>query len=200
MRKSALINIAVPFSAQGYLRYKGFHLLCILVIILFIASCTEKSDTPPATPPPEGVSHSPIISADRDIKRLRETVSKEPADLNALIELGNLLMDNGRFREAIKIYEKILVRNPENVNVRVDMGTCYRNSGDPERAAGAYRKALSYDPKNLYAHRNLGIVLAYDLGRTGEAITEFKAYLELSPDVSDTRKVKQAIRELKERS
>ncbi|VAX33405.1 hypothetical protein MNBD_NITROSPIRAE03-926 [hydrothermal vent metagenome] len=200
MRKNGLINPAVPFSAQGYLRHRGLPLLCILVIILFTASCTEKSDTPPATPPPEGVSHSPIISADRDIKRLRETVSKEPADLNALIELGNLLMDNGRFREAIKIYEKILVRNPENVNVRVDLGTCYRNSGDPERAAGAYRKALSYDPKNLYAHRNLGIVLAYDLGRTGEAITEFKAYLELSPDVSDTRKVKQAIRELKERS
>ncbi len=199
MRKDGLINPVVPFSAQGYLRHKGFPLLCILVIILFIASCTEKSDTPTATPPPEGFSHSPI-SVDVDIKRLREAVSKEPANLNALIELGNLLMDSGRFKEAIKIYKKILVRNPENVNVRVDLGTCYRNSGDPERAAGEYRKALSYDPKNLYAHRNLGIVLAYDLGRTGEAITEFEAYLELSPDVSDTRQVKEAIRELKERS
>ena len=199
MRKNGLINPAVPFPAQGYLRHKGFTLLCILVIILFVASCTEKSDTPPATSPSVGISHS-SISVDRDIKRLRKTVSKEPADLNALIKLGNLLMDNGRFREAIKIYEKILVRTPENVNVRVDLGTCYRNSGDPERAAGEYRKALSYDPKNLYAHRNLGIVLAYDLGRTAEAITEFEAYLKLSPDASDTRQVKQAIRELKEGS
>ncbi|HEC98036.1 MAG TPA: tetratricopeptide repeat protein [Nitrospirae bacterium] len=199
MHKNGLINLTVPFSAQGYLRHKGFSLLFILVIILLISSCTEKSDTPSATTPPEGFSHSPI-SVDGDIKRLREIVSKGPADLNSRIELGNLLMDTGRFKEAIEVYGKILEITPENVDVRVDMGTCYRNSGDPERAAGEYRKALRYDPKNLYAHRNLGIVLAYNLGRTGEAIAEFEAYLALSPDASDTRQVKQAIRELKERS
>ncbi|MEC4685856.1 MAG: tetratricopeptide repeat protein [Nitrospirota bacterium] len=127
-------------------------------------------------------------------------MSEKPSDLNAWIELGNLLMDSGRFREAIEVYKKILETNPDNVDVRVDLGTCYRNSGDPERATEEYRKALGYDPKNPYAHRNLGIVLAYDLGRTREAITEFEAYLELSPDASDTPQVKQAIRELKERS
>ncbi|NOY38754.1 MAG: tetratricopeptide repeat protein [Nitrospirae bacterium] len=181
------------------MRHKGFPLLVILVIILFISSCKEKSDTPKEIPPLEGLSHSPV-SVDSDIKRLREIVRKEPADLNVRIELGNILMDTGRFREAIDVYEKILEINPENVDVRVDLGTCYRNSGDPERAAGEYRKALSYDPKNVYAHRNLGIVLAYDLGMTEEAITEFETYLKLAPDVPDTQEVKQAIKELKERS
>ncbi|VAX28947.1 hypothetical protein MNBD_NITROSPIRAE02-508 [hydrothermal vent metagenome] len=199
MRKNALINIAVPFSVQGCLRSKGFPLLVILVVMLFVSSCKEKSDTPTEIPPLEGLSHS-SVSVDSDIERLRDIVRKEPADLNVRIELGNLLMDTGRFREAIEVYEKILEINPGNVDVRVDLGTCYRNSGDPERAAGEYRKALSYDPKNPYAHRNLGIVLAYDLGRTEEAIAEFETYLELAPDVSDTRKVEQAIRELKERS
>ncbi len=199
MHKNGPINPAVPFSAQGCLSYKGLPLLFILVIMLFVSSCTEKSDTPPATPPPEGFSHSPI-SVDGDIKRLREIVRKEPADLGVRIELGNLLMDSGRFREAIDVYEKILEINPDNVDVRVDLGTCYRNSGDPERATEEYRKALGYDPKNPYAHRNLGIVLAYDLGRTKEAIIELEAYLKLSPDASDTPQVKQAIRELKERS
>ncbi len=199
MQKNGSINSAVALPAQGCPGYRGFPLLFILVIILFLSSCKEKSDTPADTIPPEGFSHS-SISIDGDIKRLREIVNKGTADPDTRIELGNLLMDSGRFREAIEVYEKILEINPENVDVRVDLGTCYRNSGDPERAIEEYRKALTYDPKNPYAHRNLGIVLAYDLGRTREAITELETYLELSPDASDTSQVKKAIRELKDRS
>jgi len=197
MSRNGLINLSVTFSAQG--RLLPLLFILVVIIILFMPSCTEKPDTPSPLPSTEGPDHS-SAGVDRDIERLRQTVTKEPGNINARIELGNLLMDAGRFSEAIDIYEEIIGMDPENVDVRVDLGTCYRNSGEPERAVEEYKKALRYDPKNLYAHRNLGIVLAYDLGRTREAIAELEAYLRLSPDAPDALQVKEAIKELRERS
>ncbi len=165
----------------------------ILIMILLSSSC--KGD-----PPPVEESGHPRFSVDTDIRNLQEVVGKSPDNLGAWIRLGNLLMDSGRFREAIAAYEKALELRPEDANVRVDMGTCYRNAGESERAAEEYRKALSFDPSNLQAHRNLGVVLAYDLGRTKEAIAELETYLRLSPDAPDAQKVRQAIKELRERS
>jgi tetratricopeptide (TPR) repeat protein len=101
--------------------------------------------------------------------------------------------------EAIYAYRESLRLDPGNTDVRVDMGTCYRNSGKPLEAVNAYRTALKYDQGHLLARKNLGIVLAYDLGKIEEAIHEFETYLNLAPDAPDAKQIKQALRELRER-
>jgi tetratricopeptide (TPR) repeat protein len=114
----------------------------------------------------------------------------------AWTRLGDALMDSQRFAEAIDAYEKSLALEPRNVNVLVDQGTCYRGIGKFDRAAEQYRKALKIDPNFPNAHRNLAIVLAYDLGKAKEGIKELETYLALDPNTPDAAELRQMIKEL----
>ncbi len=173
-------------------------LLVVMLLTLPIASGCKDSSGRNYSPPVQNLNLKPVNVED-DVRMLRAMVKEDPGNLNAWIRLGNILMDSKRFTEAIEAYARALELDPRNVNVRVDMGTCYRNTGQPERAVEEYRKALTYNPKHLYAHKNLGVVLAYDLNRIKEAIPEFETYLKLSPDAPDAEQVKTALNELRQR-
>lgn len=145
-------------------KWTGLSLVLITSAVVLLSSCKDKP-TNIYDPLPTSEANPTSISVDNDITRLREITSREPDNLNAWIMLGNLLMDTGRFREASDAYGRALEMDPKNIDVRVDMGTCFRNAGEPGAAVAEYRKALEYDRSHAYAHKNLGVVLVYDLGR-----------------------------------
>lgn len=139
------------------------------------------------------------IDTEKQITVLKEILSKDPNNLTALIKLGNIYMDTKRFQEAIQYYRKVLEIDPQNVDVRVDMGTCFRRMGQSQKAIEEYKKAIKIKPDHLYAHRNSGVVLAFDLNKPKEAIREFQIYLKLAPDAPDADQIKKIIMELKQR-
>lgn len=167
-------------------------IIVVMVVVLLAAACKQKEE-------PKGQYQFPTgnVQTQDDTKLLEEFVKKEPGNVEAWIKLGNALMDTKRFSEAVGAYEKALAINPRNVDVRVDLGTCYKNSGRPAEAVKEYRKALETDPGHLHAHRNLGIVLAYDLQDKTQALKEFEKYLELAPNAQDAGQVRQTIQEWK---
>lgn len=169
---------------------------CLALLLFSLAGCSRLDST--ATNKEE-VSGLHPVSIDDRIDKLREIAREQPQDLIAWIRLGNLLMDSGRFTEAINAFQRALSIAPDNADVRVDMASCYRYAGDAEKAVELYREALVLDHTHLLAHKNLGIVLAYDLDRVPEGLKEFEAYLKLSPGGSDAEAVRQVIRELSER-
>jgi tetratricopeptide (TPR) repeat protein len=130
-------------------------------------------------------------------KLLQEEVKKDPKNLKAWIDLGNLMMDTHRYQEAIDAYAKALELDPRNVNVRVDMGTCYRNVNKPDIAIKEYKKALEIDPAHIQAHQNMAVVLAYDLHDSKQALKEFEKVIELAPNAADADKIKAEIQKLK---
>src|SRR5512143_4092080 len=132
-------------------------ILVAMAVVLLITSCQRKEEPKAQYQFPTG----PVQTKD-DIKLLEDFVKKEPGNVNAWIRLGNTLMDNRRFAEAIDAYQKALAIDPKNVDVRVDMGTCYRNIGKPDIALREYDKALEINPGHLMAIRNKGVVLAFD--------------------------------------
>ncbi|NOX19842.1 MAG: tetratricopeptide repeat protein, partial [Nitrospirae bacterium] len=156
-------------------------LFIVLFVMIAATSCKNNnantSYTPPAT---TGGTLKQQVSTDEIIKQLKTILKEDPSNLNGWIKLGNTLMDSKRFSEAIQAYSKALELDPSNTDVRVDMGTCYRNIGKPEIAINEYKKALQYDPNHIYAHRNMAVVLAFDLNRPAEAIREFEIYLKLA--------------------
>jgi len=180
--------------------------LVIVVLTFFSLSCTEKEGDnykPPAFPQGQGGGISPSsvpLQNDNEVNLLKEILSKDPNNLQALIQLGNISMDTKRFSEAVDAYGRALEIDPKNVDVRVDMGTCYRGLGDPLRAIEEYKKALTYNPQHLYAYKNMGVVLAFDLHRNEEAIQAFQTYLKLSPNAPDALQVSDIINDLKKRS
>lgn len=167
-------------------------IIVVVLVVLFAAACKQKEEPKGQYQFPAGTSQT-----QDDTKLLEDFVKKEPGNVDAWIKLGNALMDTKRFNEAIDAYQKAIAINPKNVDVRVDMGTCYRNSGRPAEAEKEYRKALDMDPGHLQAHKNLGIVLAYDLQDKARAVKEFEKYLELAPNAQDAGQMRQTIQELK---
>ncbi len=164
----------------------------MVISLLFSFSCKKMETSQPA------VNVSPNqIKNDEQIRVLQEILQKHPENVDGWINLGNMLMDNGRFKEAVSAYSKALELNPDNVDVRVDMATCYKESGNPIKAEEEYRKAIKINPKHPNAHRNLGVLLATDLGKKQEAIKEFEIYLALFPNAPDANNIMRIIAEFK---
>jgi len=170
---------------------KKIHIVLILCFTLF-ANCEKKEEQPVQTPMPSG-----IIQTNQEMQLLQDAVKQDPKNVAVWIKLGNLFMDSARYPEAIDAYEKALELDPKNVDVRVDMGTCYRRVGRADRAAEEFRESISINPLHPYAHRNLGVVLAFDLNDKKQAIKEFEEFIKLSPDTPDSQQIRNLMNELK---
>lgn len=139
----------------------------------------------------------PVGKTPDEMRHLEELARNNPKNVNAWIALGNAQMDAQRYADAIIAYQRALDLDPKNVDVRVDMGTCYRGANQPEKALEEYRKALKLNPNHPNANRNSGVVLAYDLHRSSEAVKFFETYLAVTPGAIDTAQIRQTIEELK---
>jgi cytochrome c-type biogenesis protein CcmH/NrfG len=178
------------FKSGGILMNKVFVAIFIFFLILY--GCHKKEEPTGQT---AGLPDS--IQMQNEIRVLQGAVRQNPQNINAWIELGNILMDTSRFHDAIDAYQKALELTPKNVEVIVDMGTCYRRIGKSDMAVEEYRKAIKINPLHPYAHRNLAVVLAFDIGDKKQAIKEFEEYLKLSPDTPDTLQIRQEVARLK---
>lgn len=167
-------------------------IVILLAAAAIIISCQKKEEPKPLYEFPA----APLQAQD-DIKIIQEAVRIAPDNVNAWIKLGNTLMDSRRFNEAIDAYGKALELDPKNVDVRVDMGICYRNTGRPDIAVNEFKKALDINPAHLFAHKNLAVVLAYDLHDNAGAVREYEQYLRLAPYAPDADQVKREIEALK---
>ncbi|MCK4910135.1 MAG: tetratricopeptide repeat protein [Thermodesulfovibrionales bacterium] len=154
-----------------------FSALTVL-LLLALAGCDQKEQGQAPIPGAQG--RTPI-NLDYKINSLAEIIKKDPANLNAHIELGNAYMDTKRFSQAIAAYQEALKIDPKLTNARADMGTCQRRLGRPDLAAEAFREVIKIDPGHAYAHKNLGVILAFDMGDLEGGIKEFEKFLELAP-------------------
>jgi len=174
-------------------RIIGLFLFAVLIV-----SCQQKEEPKPQYQFPTGSASGPIQGTGQDDeKMLKEALAKDPKNVNGWIKLGNTMMDTSRFNEAIDAYSKALDLDAKNVDVRVDLGTCYRNAGKPDFAVKEYRKALEIDPNHINGHKNLGVVLAYDLKDKAQAIKEFEKVLQIAPNAPDAEVIRQEIQKLK---
>jgi tetratricopeptide (TPR) repeat protein len=96
---------------------------------------------------------------------------------------------DGRFREALDLYRRVIEALPEDAVVRYEYGQLLRDLNVPEEANKQAREAVRLDPSLAEAHRLLGnLELAAsekDPTRLDRAITELKTAHQLVPsDVS----------------
>lgn len=161
-----------------------------------VASCKDNS---PSVAPVAGKTAlaPPPADIDLQIQSFENAVRQNPNNFDALILLGNILMDNGRYGDAIDSYQKALEISPENVNVRVDMGTCYRRAGQSGKAVEQYRKALTYQPDHPNALANMGVVLLYDMKDGKGALQFWEKYLEVAPATQMAEHIRKQTAQLK---
>lgn len=128
----------------------------------------------------EGKSTPPNHDALMNIQLLKDQLQKNPNDLEHLIQLGNLLYDNGDFKNAIEPYGKALAITPMNNDVRNDYAVCFFNTGNADQAIKELSTILASDSRNITATFNMGVIHS-NIGRMEVARNYFQKVIELQP-------------------
>jgi len=69
--------------------------------------------------------------------------------------LGNILKEQGKLKEAIACYRRALELNPKFAKVHLNLGDALKESGDFQGAEDCYRAALERDSRFTLAHYKL---------------------------------------------
>ena len=99
----------------------------------------------------------------------------------AQIDLGNVLLDQGRLEESEASYRRALRLKPDYAVAHSNLGNVLWEQGRLEEAELCCRSALKFEPEYSSAHSNLGNVLR-DQGRLEEAESSCRRAIELKPD------------------
>jgi tetratricopeptide (TPR) repeat protein len=98
-----------------------------------------------------------------------------------LWEKGNKAMYEGRYADAVKIYEQMLAEAPAGDPLpRIYVGIALAYEGDLKGAIEQYQELLRLTPNSAIAHYNLG-VLFFQLKSEDQALEHFNAAVDLDP-------------------
>jgi cytochrome c-type biogenesis protein CcmH/NrfG len=155
---------------------------------------------PPGAPPvaPQGAPPARnSIEVGSQVQTLKEIVKKDPKNLPAWVELGNLYFDTDQPKEAIEAYSQYLAIKPDNPDVRTDMGIMYRKLGQFDKAIEEFRKAAQSDPKHANSRYNIGLVLLHDKQDIKGAVKAWEDYLKVDPNSERAQRIRAQIEKMK---
>jgi cytochrome c-type biogenesis protein CcmH/NrfG len=164
------------------------------------AEKTAMVQKPPMTPqgaPAPAPPARDLVAATSEIQTLKEVVKKDPKNLPAWVELGNLYFDTDQPKEAIDAYSHYLAVKPDNPDVRTDMGIMYRKLGQFDRALDEFRKAARTDPKHVNSRYNIGLVLLHDKQDIQGAVKAWEEYLKVDPNSERAKRIRSQIEKMK---
>jgi len=132
---------------------------------------------------------------DKSEQVLRSILKTDPDNEQAVEQLTQLLMDEGKSEEAVALLEGITTHSPTPVLLDL-LGDAYTQAHDLAKAETAYRKAEFMDPSELSHQRGLGQTLLAE-EKYSEALEVYKKLSDLMPDDSDVYlRIAQIYREL----
>jgi cytochrome c-type biogenesis protein CcmH/NrfG len=150
----------------------------------------------PGAPAPVPPGRDSIEVASK-IQALKEIVTKDPKNLPAWVELGNLYFDSHQPKEAIEAYSQYLKMKPDNPDARTDMGIMYRELRQFDRAIEEFKKAAQSDPKHANSRYNIGIVLLHDKQDIKGAIKAWEEYLKVDSNSEKAQRIRAQIEKMK---
>ena len=173
------------------------------VAIFKVTKGTEKTAmvqkpqiAPPGAPMSVPKGPDPVEVASK-IQTLKEIVKKDPKNLAAWVELGNLYFETDQPKEAIEAYSQYLSIKPDNPDVRTDMGIMYRKLGQFDKALEEFRKAAQSDSKHVNSRYNIGLVLLHDKQNIKDAIKAWEEYLKVDPNSERAQRIRAQIEKMK---
>jgi len=132
---------------------------------------------------------------DKSGQVLRAILKTDPDNEQAVEQLTQLLMDEGKSAEAVELLEGITAHSPTPVLLDL-LGDAYSQAHELAKAEAAYRKAAEADPSELSHQRGLGQTLLAE-EKYREALAVYQKLSDLMPDDSDVYlRIAQIYREL----
>jgi cytochrome c-type biogenesis protein CcmH/NrfG len=160
------------------------------------ATVQKPQMAPPGAPAPAPPARDSIEVASQ-VQTLKDIVKKDPKNLPAWVELGNLYFDSDQPKEAVEAYSRYLAVKPDNPDVRTDMGIMYRKLGQFDRALEEFRKAAQGDPKHVNSRYNIGLVLLHDKQDIQGAIKAWEEYLKVDSNSERAQRIRAQIEKMK---
>jgi tetratricopeptide (TPR) repeat protein len=111
----------------------------------------------------------------------REALRLRPGFIEARINLGNVLVQQGKPAEAEVCYREVLRLRPNYAEAQNNLGAALRSQNRLTEAAVCYEQAIRLKPDYREAYENLGDVLG-QLGRLDEAIAACRQALRVDPN------------------
>lgn len=164
------------------------------------ATRTAQSLPPPvaqAAPPSSSSAPQPTPVDPERVKALEAVATKDPKDIQARVQLGNMFFDAEQFRQAIGWYEQALTINPKDANVSTDLGVAYYYTNQPDRALAQFDHSLKVDPKHIKTLLNVGIVRAFGKQDLPGAAKAWQQVVDLSPDSPEGQAAKKGLEGIK---
>jgi Flp pilus assembly protein TadD len=119
----------------------------------------------------------------RSFELLKAASIVTPDNVDIWFDLGNILLGQREYREAVKVFKKALQLDPEDERVHNNLGYAYALLGDEEAAGRQYLNALELNPYYHKARYNLAGLLV-NQGNTREAVEQYRLIIEFKPDYS----------------
>jgi tetratricopeptide (TPR) repeat protein len=142
----------------------------------------EPSQTPRAAPDTEWFERGLALEAtqaDEACKAYRHALETDARHLDAYVNLGRLLHELGRLREAETVYRKGLDRCGADATLLFNLAVLQEDLEQPQEAANSYRAALAAAPDLADAHFNLAR-LCEAQGLKQEALRHWSAFRKLT--------------------
>ncbi len=140
----------------------------------------------PATPssapandksPPGTIAQGESSSARPPVAEKKPAV---PAELLPLAHQAKASFEQGKFKEAEKLYQQILAREPNNLYSLSNLGVVLFRDGKLKAAELTLKKALALAPRDEFTHTTLGIVF-YQESKFDNALAELTKALAINP-------------------
>ncbi len=87
-------------------------------------------------------------------EKILKKLIKSSNDEVYLANLGNLYYREGRLKDAMLIYGRILRKNPDSYNALNNLATCYMDRGEYQKAEKLLKRAMKISPEKNYAKIN----------------------------------------------
>jgi cytochrome c-type biogenesis protein CcmH/NrfG len=154
----------------------------------------QPVSTPGAQEPaPVAAAPKAGLMDEQQAQVLRDVLARDPRNVQANTQLGNLLFDAGRYAEAVGPYQRAFEIDSRNVNLSTDLGTALWSSGKPDEAIAQFDKSLALDPTHPQTLFNLGIVKRDGKRDIAGALQSWEKLLAANPTYFDRAKVQQLI-------
>lgn len=155
---------------------------------------------PPPPPPPEAETPAapkanlpapkgpkPNTAVPLSVEALSQKVARYPDNPYLLNELGNLLLRQGRRKDALDKFDQAVRLDRDYAAAWNNLGVAHFAMNQKGEAKTAYHRAVAIQPNFALAWYNLGVVLdaenSYD-----EAIKAYERAFVLDPGLLDVRK------------
>ncbi len=103
-----------------------------------------------------------------------------PSDLLPLAREAKDSFDQGKFRQAEKLYQEILTKSPNNLYSLSNLGVVLFRNGKLKAAELTLKKAIAIAPNDEFTHTTLGIVY-YQQSKFDDALSELTKSLAINP-------------------